>query len=39
LELKPNDVYTMNNLKELYYRLKQTDKYDAIKAKLDAIKK
>jgi tetratricopeptide (TPR) repeat protein len=39
LELKPNDVYTMNNLKELYYRLKQADKYEAIKAKLDAIKK
>src|SRR5664280_2954965 len=31
LELKPNDVYTMNNLKELYYRLKQADKYEAIK--------
>jgi tetratricopeptide (TPR) repeat protein len=39
LELKPDDVYTMNNLKELYYRLKQSDKYEAIKAKLDAIKK
>jgi len=39
LELKPDDIYTMNNLKELYYRLKQTDKYDAIKVKLDAMKK
>jgi tetratricopeptide (TPR) repeat protein len=38
LELKPDDVYTMNNLKELYYRLKQTDKYEAVKAKLDALK-
>jgi tetratricopeptide (TPR) repeat protein len=38
LELKPDDVYTMNNLKELYYRLKQADKYEAIKAKLDALK-
>jgi tetratricopeptide (TPR) repeat protein len=39
LELKPDDIYTMNNLKELYYRLKQTDKYEAIKAKIDAAKK
>ena len=37
IELKPNDIYTMNNLKELYYRLKQSDKYNAIKAKLDAM--
>jgi len=37
LELKPDDVYAMRSLKELYYRLKMTDKYDAIKAKLDAI--
>jgi tetratricopeptide (TPR) repeat protein len=37
LELKPNDVYTMRSLKELYYKLKQTDKYNAIKTKLDAI--
>jgi hypothetical protein len=28
----------MNNLKELYYRLKQADKYEAVKAKLDALK-
>jgi tetratricopeptide (TPR) repeat protein len=37
LELKPDDVYAMRSLKELYYRLKQTDKYNAVKAKLDAI--
>lgn len=37
LELKPDDVYAMRSLKELYYRLKMTDKYNAIKAKLDAI--
>jgi tetratricopeptide (TPR) repeat protein len=37
LELKPDDVFAMRSLKELYYRLKQTDKYNAIKAKLDAI--
>jgi tetratricopeptide (TPR) repeat protein len=38
-ELKPDDVYSMRSLQELYYRLKQTDKYAAIKAKLDAIDK
>ena len=41
LELKPDDVYAMRSLQELYYRLKQKDpslapKYDAIKAKLAA---
>jgi tetratricopeptide (TPR) repeat protein len=36
-ELKPEDVYAMRSLKELYYRLKQTDKYNSIKTKLDAI--
>ena len=38
-ELKPNDIYTMGRLQELYYRLKMTDKYTDIKAKLDAINK
>jgi tetratricopeptide (TPR) repeat protein len=38
-ELKPDDVYTMRSLQELYYRLKLTDKYTVIKAKLDAIDK
>ena len=38
-EIKPDDVYAMRSLQELYYRLKQTDKYNAIKAKLDAIEK
>lgn len=37
LELNPNDRYAMESLKELYYRMKITDKYDAIKAKLDAM--
>jgi tetratricopeptide (TPR) repeat protein len=42
-ELKPEDVYAMGSLQELYYRLKAKDpslapKYDAIKAKLDAAK-
>ena len=36
-ELKPNDVYAMRSLKELYYRLKMTDKYNDIKAKLDVL--
>lgn len=35
-ELSPDDVYTMRSLQELYYRMKQTDKYNAVKAKLDA---
>lgn len=34
-ELKPDDVFAMRSLKELYYRLKMTEKYDVIKAKLD----
>jgi predicted Zn-dependent protease len=38
-ELKANDVYAMRSLKELYYRLKMTDKYNDIKAKLDALEK
>jgi tetratricopeptide (TPR) repeat protein len=38
-ELKPDDVYAMRSLQELYYRLKMTDKYTAIKARLDAIDK
>lgn len=38
-ELNPDDVYAMRSLQELYYRLKQTDKYNAIKAKLDAVDK
>jgi tetratricopeptide (TPR) repeat protein len=38
-ELKPDDVYAMRSLQELYYRLKMTDKYTSIKAKLDAIDK
>jgi tetratricopeptide (TPR) repeat protein len=36
-ELKANDVYAMRGLKELYYRLKMTDKYNDIKAKLDVL--
>ena len=36
-ELKPDDVFAMRSLRELYYRLKMTEKYDAIKAKLDIL--
>ncbi len=41
-ELKPDDIYAMRSLQELYYRLKQKDpalapKYDAIKARLDSL--
>jgi tetratricopeptide (TPR) repeat protein len=37
LEIVPDDRYAMESLKELYYRMKMTDKYDTIKAKLDAM--
>ena len=36
-ELKPDDVFALRGLKELYYRLKMTDKYEAVKTKLDKI--
>ncbi len=36
-ELKPNDVDAMRGLQQLYYRLKMTDKYNAVKAKIDAM--
>jgi tetratricopeptide (TPR) repeat protein len=43
-ELKPDDIYAMKGLMELYYRFKVKDpsftpKYEAIKAKIDAIEK
>jgi tetratricopeptide (TPR) repeat protein len=34
--LNTGDIYTMRNLKELYYRLQMTDKYNDISAKLSA---
>lgn len=34
ISLRPDDRDTMLSLKELYYRLKMTDKYDAIAAKI-----
>lgn len=36
-ELRPDDLDTMTSLRELYYRLQFTDKYDAIKAKIAEI--
>jgi tetratricopeptide (TPR) repeat protein len=36
-ELKANDAFAMRSLKELYYRLKMTDKYNDIKARLDKL--
>ncbi len=36
-QLKPDDVFALRSLRELYYRLKMTEKYDAVKAKLDTI--
>lgn len=38
-QLKPDDLYTLRSLKELYYRLKMTDKYNDVKAKIDALEK
>ena len=38
-ELKPDDIDTMKNMQELYYRLKMTDKYSAIKARIDELQK
>ena len=36
-QLKPDDLYALRSLKELYYRLKMTDKYNEVKAKLDKL--
>jgi len=37
LQISPDDIYTMQNLKELYYRMRMTDKYDAINARINAL--
>ena len=37
LEIKPDDLDTMNSLKELYYRLQLTDKYNEISKKIEEI--
>ncbi|MBN2633636.1 MAG: tetratricopeptide repeat protein [Bacteroidales bacterium] len=36
-EIDPNDKYTMQSLRELYYRLRMMDEYNTIKAKLEAL--
>lgn len=36
-QLKPDDTYALDGLKQLYYRLKMTDKYNEVKAKLDKL--
>ncbi len=36
-QLKPDDLFALRSLKELYYRLKMTDKYNEVKAKLDSL--
>ena len=36
-ELKADDIFTLRSLRELYYRLKMTDKYETVKAKVDAM--
>ncbi len=36
-KLKPNDQYTLQSLRELYYRLKMTDKYNEVKAKIEQL--
>jgi tetratricopeptide (TPR) repeat protein len=43
IQLKPDDIYALGSLQELYYRLKSkdpslADKYTSTKAKLDALK-
>lgn len=36
-QLKPDDLFALRGLKELYYRLKMTDKYDVVKAKIEKL--
>jgi tetratricopeptide (TPR) repeat protein len=36
-ELDPNDMDTLTSLKELYYRLQMTDKYDDVVAKIQEL--
>ncbi len=38
LELNPNDNGTLSSLKLLYFRTKETEKYNMVKAKLDNLK-
>jgi len=36
-ELQPDDMDTLTSLKELYYRLQMTEKYEEIVAKINEI--
>jgi tetratricopeptide (TPR) repeat protein len=36
-ELKADDIDTLKSLQELYYRLKETDKYNSVKARVDEL--
>ncbi|HNP49839.1 MAG TPA: tetratricopeptide repeat protein [Bacteroidia bacterium] len=38
LEVNPNDSGTLSSLKLLYFRTKETEKYDMVKARLDNLK-
>lgn len=36
-DLRPEDMSTLTSLRELYYRLKMTDKYDEVKARIEEL--
>ncbi len=36
-KIKPDDIYALRSLKELYYRLKMPDKYDVVNARLNEL--
>lgn len=36
-QLKPDDIFALRSLRELYYRLQQTDKYNEVRTKLERL--
>ncbi len=38
VEIKPNDIQTLETLKTIYYRLEKDDKYERVKKKLEVLK-
>ena len=36
-QIDPNDIYSLQNLKNMYYRLEMTDKYEEVVKKLEAL--
>lgn len=36
-EIRPDEISTLTSLRELYYRLKMTEKYDEVKARIDEL--